>query len=293
MQVDTETDICIQEEDETSILASDVIEVKKGNVGGKRYINFTPEIELVLFNSVIHNNPFPRGASKRWMDVSLEVKRSIIDSGNASIADGPYPSEYKCKRHVLHEAKSFKKLDNQNRRSTGTDNEVYDERRRLLNEISILIQETDLSQKNSSTEALRRQQLLQEGQDIREAATRTETRKRTRSPVNESTGENRPKKKLPIETVLDTLDKRYMYEDKRFQAELKFKREESRKNRKLKKRRIRSDNHLMIQMREMQEKTLSEMRIMQSEVTEYLKESQRELVSEIGKAFTNINRVNK
>ena len=71
---------------------------------------------------------------------------------------------------------------------------MYDERRRILNEISILIQETDLSQKNSSTEALRRQQLLQEGQNIREAATRTETRKRTRM--------SQPNRKLGVVCIL-------------------------------------------------------------------------------------------
>lgn len=247
---------------------------------GKRYRTFTPDIELVLFNAILAHNPFPRGLSRRWMDVGKDIKKYMQNCKDPLLASGPYPSEYKCKKHALEMVAEFKRDDAKMRASTGTDDEVYDERDRLLNSILQLMQDAEEKVAATAAENERRSKLLQEGEEVRAAATRTESNKRPRSPAESamSTGKGQSTPNLCFSNLIDSINgqRKLEWEDKK---------KEEKKKRRLAKRRIKCDTLMIRQMRELQQQTLS----LFEKIHQENSETQREILHGIVKALEKDN----
>ena len=234
-----------------------------------------------MFNSVLAHNPFQKGASRRWNEILNDMKIHMQNSSDLSMRQGPFPSEYKSKKHLMAEVDLFQREDNKKRGSTGTDNEVYEERERLLYEISQLIQDAESSSSASAAETARKDKLAAEGKEIRDAASRTEPRTRERSSTSKRNSTSTPS----FQILVDSLDNRYKREAESRAEKLAFKKRESSKRRRIEKRKIHSDNRMFVQMKKLQEETLDRFERMQQENAKSNREGQLEMVKQIMKVL--------
>jgi len=262
MQSNSSADELSRSDNDTLTQPEDVVEVPSFTTkNGRRFRNFRNDVEMKLFQSVLSHNPFQKGLSRRWMDITFDVKEYIIQNGEGSTENGPYPSKDKCRKHVVEELMKFQRSDSQKRSATGTDNENVGERENLLYEIAQLYEEAEQTQlASSSSQVALRKRMMAEGKVIRDAASRTESLKRPRSNSGSS---KRTANKFEIHPLIgkmiENLDERYKRDYQLSKEKFEFEKEEVTKKRKLYEDKLEHDKICFLKLTEIQKKLVENM----------------------------------